>query len=250
MFSTFNPMAHTLTAEKDTWMKRSPIDLRELPNNQRRRVFAGDRFGVKRFSRKPPHWMVELERNGTWYIDDNTASGEWNCSWETDTTEFDELGIGIQHKPELIIPQTVTMGTALHPGTLFSNRITPNITYGELALHQESRRFKWAYQCETAYEICSFIEKVRKAFGGKPVKVLSAYRPPNVNQTIGGAQYSEHLYRVKGVGAVDFTILGADIDDVEEYCDRHWPYSVGYSANKGFVHCGKRGQMKLRWESS
>jgi uncharacterized protein YcbK (DUF882 family) len=65
---------------------------------------------------------------------------------------------------------------------------------------------------------------------------------------VGGASSSEHLYK-PGEGAVDFYIKDVDIKRVEEYCDRTWPYSVGYGAPKGFVHLGIRaGRPRVRWD--
>jgi len=65
---------------------------------------------------------------------------------------------------------------------------------------------------------------------------------------IGVASSSEHLYDAPDVGAVDFYIEGININAVQDYCDKHWPYSVGYGAPKGFVHLGmRRGRSKARW---
>jgi hypothetical protein len=51
------------------------------------------------------------------------------------------------------------------------------------------------------------------------------------------------------VGAVDFYIDGADINDVQSWADRAWPYSLGYGALKGFVHLGiRKGSPRVRWD--
>jgi uncharacterized protein YcbK (DUF882 family) len=127
-------------------------------------------------------------------------------------------------------------------------KITPNITYGELTLMEEERRFVKQQQCDTALELCEYLEKVRTHFGGKPIVITSGYRPPAVNRRVGGSTQSEHLYNMDGVGAVDFYIAGADIYAVQEYVDQTWPYSLGYGAPKGFVHLGKRlGGPRIRW---
>jgi hypothetical protein len=135
------------------------------------------------------------------------------------------------------------------PGSPFSFKVTPNITYGELTLNQEARRFKAQYQCDTALELCRFLEKVRAAFGNKPIIITSGNRPPAVNQSVGGASNSEHLYSAKDVGAVDFWIKGADIYAVQAWCDKNWPYSLGYGADRGFCHLGMRqGKPRVRWD--
>lgn len=136
----------------------------------------------------------------------------------------------------------------LSPSSHFSRRITPHITIGEFALNQDARRFDHQHQVDTAAELAAFLERVRNAFGGKPVIITSGYRPPAINRSVGGASGSEHLYNAPGVGAVDFYIQGADINAVQAWVDREWPYSLGYGAPKGFVHLGIRaGRPRVRW---
>jgi GH24 family phage-related lysozyme (muramidase) len=135
------------------------------------------------------------------------------------------------------------------PESPFSFKITPHITYGEFALNQEARRFDHQHQCDTAVKLTQFLEKVRVQFGGKPIIITSGYRPAAINRAVGGAAGSEHLYDAPSVGAVDFYVDGADINKVQAWVDREWPYSVGYGAPKGFVHLGvRKGQPRVRWD--
>lgn len=138
----------------------------------------------------------------------------------------------------------------LSPSSQFSRRITPHITIGEFALNQEARRFNHQFQVDTAVELAAFLERVRVAFGGKPVIITSGYRNAIINRSVGGASGSEHLYNAPSVGAVDFYIQGADINAVQAWCDKEWPCSVGYGAAKGFVHLGIRGaaRPRIRWD--
>lgn len=136
----------------------------------------------------------------------------------------------------------------------FTARLTPHVTLGEFALNQEARRFDRADQLEVAAYIAAFLERVRVAFGGKPIILTSGYRPPAVNSAVGGASNSEHLYK-PGCGAVDFYIDGADVHAVQAWCDKNWPHSVGYGAAKGFVHLGLRDSgtdpktaPRIRWD--
>ncbi len=133
------------------------------------------------------------------------------------------------------------------PASPFSTRVTPHITYGELTLNQERRRFGNQGQCDIATELCTFIEKARAQFGNKPVVITSGHRPPAVNQAVGGASDSEHLYK-PGCGAIDWYINGVPVKTVQDWCDKNWPYSLGYGAPKGFVHLGIRaGRPRVRW---
>ena len=121
----------------------------------------------------------------------------------------------------------------LRPNSPFTSRLTPHVSLGEFALNQEERRFNEQYQLDTAATLI----------------ITSGYRPPAINRSVGGASGSEHLYPVPGEGALDFYIQGADIYAVQEWCDQNWPYSLGYGANKGFVHLGiRKGSPKIRWD--
>jgi GH24 family phage-related lysozyme (muramidase) len=133
------------------------------------------------------------------------------------------------------------------PSSPFSYKITPHITYGEICVGEERRRFTSQAQCNICIELCQFIEKARTHFGGKPVTITSGHRPPAVNAAVGGASNSEHLYK-PGCGAIDWFIEGVSVYALQDWCDDNWPYSLGYGAPKGFVHQGIRvGRPKLRW---
>jgi GH24 family phage-related lysozyme (muramidase) len=134
------------------------------------------------------------------------------------------------------------------PSDPFSTKLSPHFTLGEFALGQPARRFTAQHQVDTAIELAAFLERVRVAFGGKRITITSGYRPAAINRSVGGASGSEHLYDAPNVGAVDFYVDGASIDAVQAWCDKNFPYSVGYGAPKGFVHCGiRQGRPRVRW---
>lgn len=133
------------------------------------------------------------------------------------------------------------------PGTDFSYRITPNVTYGELALQSEARRFHKQHQCDTAAILCQWVQKARDHFG-RPAIITSGYRPPKINAQVGGASMSEHLYSAPDTGAVDFYLDGMSVRELQLWLDKQYPYSLGYGAPKGFVHLGMRpGRPRIRW---
>jgi hypothetical protein len=134
----------------------------------------------------------------------------------------------------------------LTPASPFSLNVTPHFTYGELTLNQEARRFTNQGQCDIAIELCEFLERARNKFG--PLKITSGHRPVKVNNAVGGASNSEHLYK-PGCGAVDVYPINTSCLEFEKWCDKEWPYSVGYGASyRGFVHIGIRtGRQRIRW---
>ena len=79
------------------------------------------------------------------------------------------------------------------PDSPFDFRITPNISYKDFTLGQESRRFDHAHQCETALKLAQFLERVRMTFGNNAIVITSGYRQQTSNRQVGGASNSEHL---------------------------------------------------------
>jgi len=134
------------------------------------------------------------------------------------------------------------------PKAPFTYKVTPNITYGELTLQSEARRFTQQYQCDTALVLCQFIQKARDHFK-RPAIITSGYRPPKINAQVGGASRSEHLYDAPDTGAVDFYLDGMSVKELQDWADVVWPYSLGYGAHKGFIHIGLRpGRPRVRWD--
>ena len=133
------------------------------------------------------------------------------------------------------------------PGAPFSYKLTPNVTYGEIALNSEARRFVAQHQCDTAMVLAQFVQKARDHFGRPPI-ITSGYRPAKINAQVGGASRSEHLYDAKDTGAVDFYLDGLSVKALQDWADKQWPYSLGYGAPKGFIHIGMRpGKPRVRW---
>lgn len=162
--------------------------------------------------------------------------------------DYAEKLIKIMRDKKGIVPAPAVQITKFNPWSPFNTKITPHITYGELTLNQEARRFTKQHQCDTALEICKFLEKVRTEFGNHSLIITSASRPEPINTNVGGAKNSEHTYNAPSKGAVDFYIKDINIYTVQTWCDKNWPYSLGYGAAKGFVHLGIReGRPRVRW---
>jgi uncharacterized protein YcbK (DUF882 family) len=134
------------------------------------------------------------------------------------------------------------------PNSPFDFKITPNITYGELTLQSEARRFTKQHQCDTALLLCQFVQKARDHFK-RPAIITSGHRPPKINAEVGGASRSEHLYDAPDTGAVDFYLDGMSVLELQHWADDNWPYSLGYGAPKGFIHVGLRpSRPRIRWD--
>ena len=144
-------------------------------------------------------------------------------------------------------PEDKPLVTKLTPDAPYSQQVTEHFTYSELTLNEPARRFTNQGQCDIATEICEFLETARNKFGS--LKITSGHRPPSINAAVGGASSSEHLFQA-GCGAVDVYPINGDGVAFENWCDKEWPFSVGYGmAYRGFVHLGIReGRPRVRWD--
>ncbi len=136
----------------------------------------------------------------------------------------------------------------LTPSSPFSHLVTPHFSYAEWTNGgEEARRFVNQGQCDIAIEISEFLEQAREKFG--PLKITSGHRPPAINAAVGGASNSEHLFQ-SGCGAVDCYPINGFGQEFENWCDREWPYSIGYGMSyRNFTHIGIRaGRPRVRWD--
>lgn len=196
--------------------------------------------------------MADLPRDGFLSAAHHTSKDQrlphqdaaWAYAWEQlDQEQRQKFYEMFRADPALKEPIGFT------PDSPLSYRITPHFTYGELCLQEPERRFIRQHQCRTAVELCRFLESLRTHFGGKPVKITSGHRPRAINEQVGGASNSEHIFSVPGEGAVDVCVMGVDTAVVQKWVGENWPYSVGYGARKGFVHIGRRADgQRRRWD--
>ena len=85
------------------------------------------------------------------------------------------------------------------------------------------------------------VDELRDSFG-KPCRILSSYRSPNYNKTVGGAPLSQHLEFT----ALDIAIDGIPARRIYERLlqwrkDGKLTGGLGYYPSSGFVHIDTRG---------
>ena len=87
------------------------------------------------------------------------------------------------------------------------------------------------------------LETIRAHFG-VPVVVHSAYRTPQYNAKVGGAEHSQHCYGT----AADIVVRGKTPAQVAAYARQLMPDwgGVGVYAKKGFTHIDVR-ETKADW---
>lgn len=92
--------------------------------------------------------------------------------------------------------------------------------------------------------IATDLETIRSDFGNSPIYINSWYRPPAVNEDVGGVYNSQHLLG----WAVDFKIKGYDPKTVASKLAKSWTGGLGDS--KSFTHIDRRdlmGWQAARW---
>ncbi len=183
----------------------------------------------------------KLYKGKPWYEVEQNEQRGYAVAHNVDIVPMHTAPLEMPHGKEVQAAQGIS------PGSGYSMKVTEHITYGEIAMLEEERRFQNQGQCDICLELCLFIERVRAHFGNNLVTITSGHRPPEVNRRVKGAEGSEHLYRA-GEGAIDFVIENVDINRVQKYCDDNWAYSVGFGAPKGFIHLGIRASRpRVRW---
>jgi hypothetical protein len=77
------------------------------------------------------------------------------------------------------------------------------------------------------------LAKVSDHFGGRPIRVVSGYRPYSASQ------FTPHSRHNSG-HAVDFSIPGISNRELRDYCKTLPNVGVGYYPNSSFVHLDAR----------
>lgn len=93
------------------------------------------------------------------------------------------------------------------------------------------------------------VDDLRESFG-QPCTILSSYRSPDYNRTVGGAAQSQHLQ----FNALDITIKGVSAKRVYERLlqwrsEGRFKGGIGYYPSSGFVHLDTRGRNATWWGS-
>jgi len=67
-----------------------------------------------------------------------------------------------------------------------------HLTWAELAC-KDGTPYPELFKATRGLTLAGVFETIREACGNRPIRVLSAYRSPEHNRTIGGARHSQHV---------------------------------------------------------
>lgn len=144
------------------------------------------------------------------------------------------------------IANLVSDGTPIYQGshfawgeaTMFGTRIPTQTTYRGVVIPATKIT-------ANIIALAKELDKIRSFFGDRPIQVNSWYRPPAVNQDVGGSSQSHHLL---GWG-VDIVIAGLAPFTVEAKLAKFWQGGLG--KNRKYTHLDLRhlmGFTAARWD--
>lgn len=202
-----NPMT-TFTAQRDTYLKKAPIDSGYLSDTGKKLCPKGEQIDVSQQQEiaGDSHAWVTLENGEHWAI--------FLPHWQTKTAQ-----------PAPAAPTSVNWDD-------FSAPVGKYITVGEV-LQNDARRKprRGSPEEKNILAICAEFDKIREAWNG-PIGVTSGYRPEPINSQVGGVPGS---YHVNGM-ALDVYPIDASLDKFYKWIIKRWSGGCGDGRPKGFVH--------------
>jgi hypothetical protein len=233
-----------LKFKQDSVLKTSLSDSSTLPESELVRVSKEEEVGISAYQKTVQnHITVTLDQGGKYFafiphFDLSKSTGQTISlidqvsppSLSTPTqvptkkTPVEIPGYGVLYLEDPVVPN----------GHIYWSEIMRN---GERPL-ANSNQVRWTQ------DLVKQLEIVRAHFGGRPLIITSAYRPPHINAAVGGASNSQHLYSESA--AVDFYIKDVSLSAIYNYLDPIWTGGLAISHRDGFIHIDGRG-YRDRW---
>lgn len=227
-----------IKATTSTVLKKSTAQASTLNPEELSPVEQGKTFPVSDYQPADEgHYLVTLKFDaGEWYI----FTGHWDCSWVDNSETFDGE-VTEKHKEDLEADDPPTLQEIdWHDPDC---RVSQYFRVFEVTQNDPRRIPQDPTYQSNIVELAKELDQVRAQWGG-PVAVTSWYRPPEVNQEVGGAPNSQHLYGC----AADVQPVNGEINSFQSWLDNEiWQNrALGYGAPLGFVHLDLRSR-DLRW---
>lgn len=137
----------------------------------------------------------------------------------------------------------VTKGTPIYPGSHFTwGEATKNLSRQLQDLVINGKLQISAYAIEQKIITAAMaLDDYRYNLGNRPIIITSWYRPPHINQRVGGSKFSRHQYG----DAVDWRSLYFSPAQIALKLEKSH-LKGGFHAYYDFVHTDWRG-VKARW---
>lgn len=206
----------TLEALRDTYLKKAVTPAAEQPENQKKFVPAGAKYGVVGITEVPAnaHSVVQLAFGaGTWYV--------FDPHWK-------------KHQLATKTP------TAAINWRNFSLRVTPNLTVGEVLQWDLARLPETEAEVREILRTAAEFQKIRDAWGSA-LSVTSFFRPEPINSAVGGVRGSQHTLGK----AIDIYPANGRLDEFYEWLRVRWTGGLGDGRNRGFIHLDTRNNGRF-----
>ena len=199
----------SITALRDTWLKKTTGQASSLPNDQKKQVISGKTYQVISWKESPAdraHIQVELDYGaGVWLI--------YSPDWSPWGSEANSNPPSTNHKD-------------------FDAKVSEFFTWGEV-WQWDSRRITDDQDILLRIrKLAAELDKLRRQFG--PISVTSWYRPPAINAAVGGVSNSQHLQG----HAADIYVTTTSGQQFEDWLVNNWQGGVGkgIASGRGFTH--------------
>lgn len=208
-----------ITAGQATFLKKSDKPAASLPEDQKVAVVIGKTYDVVGVGAEFPmdgHQEVVLGGGaGTWII----FAPHWKRTLPT------------------AAPASLR-GSAAINWKNFADRVTPNLTVGEV-LQWDARRAPAPGSREEGniLKMAAQYELIRAAWKG-PIGVSSFYRPEPINREVGGVSNSQH---VSGQAMDVYPAGGAGLQEFYLWIRQRWTGGLGDGRRSGFAHIDLNG---------
>lgn len=237
----------SLLVTSSTWFKKETKQASDLPDNLKVHVEEGRRFPVHSHTSVTAlldgHVKVALASSdlgtNTWYVFNEHIELQ-GTELPNDPTEARPLSlstssqepVAAQLEKLITIPGegSVNLYGAIYPGS--------NFTWDE-ATRGGTRMPASSSITGNIIKAAHALDDIRALLGNEPIKVTSWYRPPAVNQAVGGVSNSTHI---DGHG-VDFYHSRLSTDQTFSRIWATWGNRGGLapSYRHGFIHMDLRG---------
>jgi hypothetical protein len=210
------PALFSLTALKDTLLKKQPLPGDKLPDDAKRSIRKGLSITVSGSYEVPrdSHCCITLAESGAcWFL--------YGPHWRREQRQ---------------IPAEASPSTSLIRWGDFDCPVTRHLSVGEVLQWDRRRQpAPGSLAVSRIIQTANHFQQIRNAWGSS-LGVTSFYRPEPINSLVGGVRGSRHTTGE----AMDLYPVGRSIDAFYAWIASRWSGGLGDGRHRGFLHLDTR----------